>query len=194
MDYENIRTNKYISKLDLYLIQTRNLALLATLVMTISIFISWSFYPWSYSIKTNWISNLGSYFLNPQGAIFINIGFVFTGIIIGVIFLKGNDWLINFLGVILAFALISVGLQPQENLIGHSIFADIFFKVTLVVIILMCISMKNKPLKYFGFIAIVLNLYFLFWDFVPFLEWVTFVVNFSFILSSAFNNVNFRKV
>ncbi len=46
----------------------------------------------SYSPLENWLSDLGSNQLNPQGALFYNLGIIFTGIILLVFFSSLVQW------------------------------------------------------------------------------------------------------
>jgi hypothetical membrane protein len=49
-------------------------------------------YPAAYSPLNNWLSDLGSYTLNPRGAIFYNLGIVVAGVSIALFFFGLSPW------------------------------------------------------------------------------------------------------
>jgi hypothetical protein len=55
-------------------------------------FLSGFNFPSSYSPMSNWLSDLGSYQLNPKGAIFYNIGIITAGIALLPFFLGLSSW------------------------------------------------------------------------------------------------------
>ncbi len=55
-------------------------------------FLSLMNFPTSYSPMSNWLSDLGSYQLNPRGAIFYNVGIVVAGISMLPFFLGLSSW------------------------------------------------------------------------------------------------------
>jgi hypothetical membrane protein len=68
------------------------LAVVCYLVFTI---IAYSQYPFPYSPTSNWLSDLGNPNLNPQGAIFYNIGIISTACLLVLFFLGLSVWKIE---------------------------------------------------------------------------------------------------
>lgn len=187
--------NKYetIQRAKEYLYKTRNLVLLEVLIFLFFLVMSFVLYPLSYSVKTNWISNLGMYFLNPAGAIWFNVGLMGTGIFLIGIFFKGKNNYIKFFGIIMSFCMFMVGYFPQDSMINHSLFADIYFKCALICIILITLVVKDRAMQFYGLITIGVNIYFLTLGFGPFWEWIAFTFNFVFINYSAYKSYGINK-
>src|SRR5437763_1678291 len=59
-------------------------------------------YPLPYSPTRNWLSDLGNVDLNPEGALFYNIGIVATGVLLLAFFLGLSRW--------------KTGNNPRQNL------------------------------------------------------------------------------
>ncbi len=68
------------------------IAVLGYLFFTI---IAYSQYPLPFSPTTNWLSDLGNVDLNPDGAIFYNIGIILTALMLLVFFLGLSAWKIS---------------------------------------------------------------------------------------------------
>lgn len=54
--------------------------------------LAFSHYPGAYSPLRNWLSDLGSRSLNPQGARFYNLGIIATAVLLGAFFLGLSRW------------------------------------------------------------------------------------------------------
>jgi hypothetical membrane protein len=99
--------------------------ILAGLCYVIFTLLAYSRYPLPYSPTTNWLSDLGNPNLNPQGAIFYNIGIISTALFLIVFFLGLSVWkmenkraqvimlrLTQVFGVLGAFCMMMSGIFP----------------------------------------------------------------------------------
>jgi hypothetical membrane protein len=66
--------------------------ILIPVVYLVFTFLAYLAYPLPYSPLANWLSDLGSPVLNPQGAIFYNTGIILTAILLVVYFLGLSIW------------------------------------------------------------------------------------------------------
>ena len=57
--------------------------------------LAYSQYPLPFSPMTNWLSTLGDYTLNPNGAIFYNLGIILTGLMLLLFFVGLSAWKIE---------------------------------------------------------------------------------------------------
>ena len=69
--------------------------ILAVLCYLVFALLAFSRYPMPYSPMKNWLSDLGSVELNPDGAIFYNIGIISTALFLIVFFLGLSVWKIE---------------------------------------------------------------------------------------------------
>ena len=69
--------------------------ILAVLCYLVFALLAFSRYPMPYSPMKNWLSDLGSVDLNPDGAIFYNIGIISTALFLIVFFLGLSVWKIE---------------------------------------------------------------------------------------------------
>jgi hypothetical membrane protein len=150
-------------------------------------------YNGSYSIFNNWISDLGSSNKNPAGHIYFDIGCIFVGmaIIISTIGLekwktpscKQNNILLfsQFCGLLMALALIMVGIFSEDYGAIHYFWASIFFILFFIFMILTNIALKThlhylKFVWYYALITIMINFLFILASTVgvhmPLLEWL----------------------
>ena len=142
-----------------------------------------------YNMATNYLSDLGNYIYNPQGADFFNYGMIIVGIsmvpfFIGIMkFLEQNEHetivkFLQILGFASAFALIMIGIFSEnapEPL--HELWSMIFFVLILIVMGLASYVLLDddnfmKITSYYGFGALIFNVIFLFTG-SPLLEWLT---------------------
>jgi hypothetical membrane protein len=153
-------------------------------------FTSWAFYPISYSPVTNWLSDLGNSSYNPKGAVVYNVGCILTGIALFPFFLGLYRWhtdemwrkisliITQTLGALAAFSLIMIGVFSEDYGEVHHTWSMIFFLLNLMVLILVDASLFThpkyfKPIAYYGFIVVAINLLFVFVSNTPPLEWFT---------------------
>ncbi len=73
--------------------------ILATVCYVSLALLAFSRYPGAYSPLSNWLSDLGSSQLNPQGSVFYNTGVVAAGALLAVFFLGLSIWRMQELGV-----------------------------------------------------------------------------------------------
>lgn len=106
------------------------LAILSYLVFAL---LAFSCYPLPYSPTTNWLSDLGNPNLNPQGAIFYNLGIISTSLFLIVFFLGLSVWkiegnkvqlimlrLTQAFGILGAFCMMMSGIYPINLYKIHS--------------------------------------------------------------------------
>jgi len=107
--------------------------ILAGLCYVIFALFAYSRYPLPYSPTTNWLSDLGNPNLNPQGAIFYNIGIISTALFLSVFFLGLSVWkmennraqiimlrLTQVFGMLGAFCMMMSGIFPINLFEIHS--------------------------------------------------------------------------
>jgi hypothetical protein len=153
-------------------------------------FTSWALYPTPYNPVDNWLSDLGNSKGNPSGAIFYNLGCVFTGIALFPFFGGFYKWYTNqktrkiaimiaqSIGFLAAFSLIMIGVFSEDFGELHVFWSSIFFMLNLIVILLMSLSLFThpnyiKPNTYYGFTVAIINLLFVLVYDNPIFEWFT---------------------
>ena len=104
---------------------------------------SMSLYPQLYNPMTNWMSDLGSSKLNPEGAIIYNMGCIITGIVMFFFFIGLYEWYIGgkrnrnltimtqISGFYCAFAMIMLGIFPEDYFEIHIFWAISLFITTV---------------------------------------------------------------
>jgi len=110
--------------------------ILAVLVYLIFALFAFSRYPMPYSPMQNWLSDLGNVDLNPDGAIFYNIGIISTALLLIVFFLGLYVWkiednrvqiimlrLTQGFGILGSFCMIMSGIFPINLYKIHSIWS-----------------------------------------------------------------------
>lgn len=176
-----------------FLGETKKWTVVAGAIALGGMFLAFLHYPLVYSVKTNWISDLGNVFWNPIGAKFFNFGLIISGIVLFFIFIRANQKLVFGIGVIMSFALIGVGYCPENFPTLHMTFSSIFFTCAF-----LCITILNilnvystKGLLYYGLFVTFYNFYFI-TNVTPFTEWLLFGFDFLFIFVMAYNSYGFE--
>jgi hypothetical protein len=101
--------------------------------------IAFSFYPFSLSPISNWLSDLGNNFLNPEGAIFYRLAGILSGAVLLVFFWTLGYWtkgqnknihilflLVRVFGLIGSLSFIMTGVFSEDMMPMHS-----WFSITL---------------------------------------------------------------
>lgn len=114
-------------------------------------------YPLPYSPLSNWLSDLGNPNLNPQGALFYDIGIVATAVVLLPFFLGLSRWkmrnnrgqrlmllLTQGFGILGAFAMAMSGLFPMNSLALHS-----FFSACLYILLGTAFAFSVAALRYY---------------------------------------------
>jgi hypothetical membrane protein len=114
--------------------------ILAVLCYVVFALLAFSRYPLPYSPTTNWLSDLGNPNLNPQGAIFYNIGIISTSLFLIVFFLGLYVWkiednkvqlimlrLTQAFGILGAFCMMMSGIYPINLYKIHSFWSTSLF-------------------------------------------------------------------
>ncbi len=120
-------------------------------------FISWSLYPSAFSPLTNMISHLGDAVYNPNGAAWFNVGNILTGIGMVPFFIGFKLWylgdknqvflvkLAQIAGFVDAFAVIMIGLIPENLGLVHGYWAGFYFITNSLVLTLSYFAFRNHP-------------------------------------------------
>ncbi|MBA7507496.1 hypothetical protein ES706_06215 [subsurface metagenome] len=178
-------------------------------------FTSFALFSSPFSPLTHWLSDLGNSMMNynPQGAIFYNLGCIFTGIVLFPFFAGLNKWYINenrvkailvatqILGFFSAISLMMIGVFSEEFPQEHQFWGSIFFILTLLILILGNFSFLKhpnflKPFAYYGFVVAATNLILLIIVFIPLyfptIEWFTVFSSLSFVGVIVYNTYKLK--
>lgn len=181
--------------------------ILVILIYTISILVSWMFFPRPYSPLNNYLSDLGNYGWNPIGAYFFNFGCIFTSIALIPFYLGFRDWYpdeeknkkliikVQIIGLLSAVSLAMIGIFSEDFGFSHIFWSGIYFILNLSLLFLGSIILYRYedtkvevPFKRGGLIAFVitiLNLSFVVYYFIfstgPLLEWITVFCSLGFV-------------
>lgn len=152
--------------------------------LVIMIFLTCTFassmlYSGSYSPLNNWLSDLGNSKNNPTGHIFFNLGCVFAGssmllAVIGLVKWKTNNYKQNklilvsqYIGILMSFALIMVGIFSEDYGKIHYVWAAVFFITLFIFMIIINFTLKNhasyiKWIWYYSIVSIITDFVFMF--------------------------------
>ena len=131
------------------------LGLIAFAVFSVFTLTSLALYPTTYTPLYDWLSNLGNIFLNPNGAIFFNLGCIITGLILIPFIMNFHRWnptrryqkilvyTVIVLGIYACISLIGVGLFPETEIKMHIIAASGVFGTLFLMIILLTIALER---------------------------------------------------
>ncbi|MFX0073050.1 MAG: hypothetical protein ACFFAO_18385 [Candidatus Hermodarchaeota archaeon] len=159
-------------------------------------FISMAHYPGVYNPFMNWMSDLGNVELNPEGAIYFNIGIMATGVSLVPFFIGLYEWYIGgkrnkrltmmtqIAGFYCSFAMVMCGIYPENYFLIHIFWAMSLFIMTMFTFIFPSIALYKykftRNVAKFGFSAAAINL--ILWIFIiPIMEWATILLSFFFI-------------
>ncbi|MFX1450744.1 MAG: DUF998 domain-containing protein [Promethearchaeota archaeon] len=134
-------------------------------------FISYLHFPITYTIFTNYVSELGNPLRNPAGATYFNIGVILTGIALIPFFIGLHLWysevkwrtiliiISQFLGFSASFSVIMVGIFPEHLITAHLFWSYLFFILLLIFTLLISISLFTHPdfnriISLFGFVIV----------------------------------------
>ena len=188
----------------------------ATIILFVSIFISYLHYPIPFSIFTNYVSHLGNIFRNPSGASYFNIGLIITGItlfpfFIGFyLFYTETTWrnvLIigsQIMGFSASVSLVFVGIFPEHKLSEHLFWSYLFFILILIFVVLSAIALFKhenyiNELSYLGIGITVIYVIFFYWvvnniysGLNYLVEWLMFFSTFVYIGMIIFNMLRIK--
>ncbi|UCE10868.1 MAG: hypothetical protein JSW61_02775 [Candidatus Thorarchaeota archaeon] len=177
---------------------------LVILVYCLFTLVSWVYYPYPYSPQSNYLSRLGNFDYNPSGAIFYNLGCIFTGLVL-VPFFVSLYWLHSdyriasavlriglVFGVLSAIALIMIGVYSEDQGSPHMQASSTFFLLNFVVLLLVNIALLFhhgilRPVPLYGLVVDLSSLVFAFTTSGPLLEWYTVFGALLFVGFLAFN-------
>jgi hypothetical membrane protein len=130
--------------------------ILAVLVYLVFTLLAFSRYPLPYSPMKNWLSDLGNVNLNPDGAIFYNIGIISTALFLVVFFLGLHVWKIDHnktqiimliltqaIGILGSFCMMMSGIFPINLYKIHS-----FWSTSLYVLLSTAFIFSAAALRY----------------------------------------------
>ena len=85
---------------------------------------------------------------------------IVSGCILAIVFTRNKKTLITIFGGLFSGILALVGFFSENIPFEHRLFADFFFKVSMICVFLIVISTKSKIIRYFGLMtmAIILNI------------------------------------
>lgn len=150
-------------KKEVHLSLKRNLAfyssVFAVVIYLLLAFLAFISLSASYSPLENWLSDLGSYRLNPKGAIFYNLGIILTGITLIVFFSSLAEWkmvgnkkqnvmlfLTQFFGYAGAIAMIMSAVFPITNEGIHS-----FWSASLYILLGTAFAFSVAAMRYYPY-------------------------------------------
>jgi hypothetical membrane protein len=153
--------------------------------------VSWWLYPDRFTPLRNWLSDLGNYRRNPDGAVFYNIGCVLTALALLVFVVGLSSWrsgalreralivgsqLTGFASVV---SLAGIGVYSEDRIHQHMVYSNWFFASFPLFIVLLSSGIIRHPRTHksvaaLGFAVVLLGLAFhmVFPRSRP-LEWVT---------------------
>ena len=153
-------------------------------------FSSWALFPTPYSPVDNWLSDLGNYEYNPDGAILYNLGCILTGAA-GTLFVWGlKVWhteerartlvikAAQGLGLLACVFLICIGIFSEDFPPYHGIFSVAFFLTFGLFILVFIPSVFThprfmKPVGIFGILSLGIDISFGAVYGEPIMEWTT---------------------
>lgn len=179
----------------------RAAGIVAVLAFLVSVLAARSFYPGPYSPFTNWISDLGNPERNPEGAKFLNAGFIITGIAFFPFCLGLYRWhahgkgrsavfvLVALAGFYAALSMVMIGVFPENYATSHwfwavSLFGSLGFFLLLSAFHLLVCRAKDPAIRriaYCGFAAFLIDAMFglVFYDRV--FEWAAALASFAYV-------------
>jgi hypothetical protein len=144
----------------------------------------------------NWMSNLGNTSMNPNGAIYFNLGCIIAGFLLFPFFIGLYEWYIGskknknltigtqIAGFFSAFSLIMIGVFSEDTFILHIIWATTLFSVNNLTLILPAIALYQfnftRNIAKFAIIATIVNITYILTTW-PIIEWATIFMSFGFI-------------
>lgn len=153
-------------------------------------FSSWALFPTPYSPVDNWLSDLGNYEYNPDGAVLYNLGCIITGIA-GILFVWAlKVWYTEertrtlvvkaaqALGLVACGFLICIGIFSEDFPPYHGIFSVAFFVTFGLFIFVFVPSVFThprfmKPVGIFGVVSLGIDISFGAVYGEPIMEWTT---------------------
>ena len=161
--------------------------------------LSWLLYPSEFSPMTHYLSDLGNYIVTPYGAIFYNLGCIFTGLALIPFFFGFRIWYkpqkrVNYvfaigeiLGIISGVALVMIGVFSEDQGQLHMIASSIFFLINFFTLFILSIAFflhdrSFKLIPVYGIIFDVSTLILSFQIGGPIVEWFTVFGSLFFVL------------
>jgi hypothetical membrane protein len=136
--------------------------------------------------------------------VFFNSGCILTGLALFPFFAGMYKWYTNerwrksllrvtqLVGFVAAFALVMIGVFPEDRIVQHLFWAEVFFAFNLIMLILANVSLMNhrgfkKPVGYYGFAVALINVLFVVFRNTPVLEWFTVFTALGFVALLSYN-------
>ncbi len=170
----------------------------ATVVFWSFALFSFALYPGDYNPFVNWMSDLGCFACNPNGAYFFNLGSIFSGISLFFFFFGLYEWylggrrnkvftiLTQISGFISAFSMVMIGIYPLDIFEIHMTWAAALFTVSAFSTLFPAIALYKfkftRNTAKFGFFVSAVNILFRFFVTIPIFEWVAIFLSFCFVL------------
>ncbi len=169
---------------------------------------SFALYPLHFRITENYLSDLGSSAVNPHGACVYNVGIALAGVSLLPFFAGFAAWrpsarwrtrllvVTQLLGFVEAFALVMIGVYPENTGAPHVLWSNIQFFVNLLVLSLGTAALVPhprflKPIGVYSIVAIATQLAALVLIFLgsssPLVEWLAVSTTLVFVGLVSFN-------
>jgi hypothetical membrane protein len=158
----------------------RNLSFLASVIIVIGYllftFLAFMYFPDTFSPLRNWLSDLGNDQINPQGAIFYNLGIILTSVVIVPFFLGLSEWkipgnkiqkimllLTQVFGYLGAFAMFMSAVFPIAFKNAHSFWSALLYILLGTAFTFSLAALRYDPrypkwLLAFGGLVVIVNL------------------------------------
>ena len=184
--------------------------LAAIAVYVLCTFVAAALFPARYSPFDHWISDMGSYALNPSGAIVYNVGAGIAGLLLMPFFVSLASWYYlakrdkylyvgaELSGLVAAFGMIMHAVF-QEGTSLHFLWAAVCFGMLVVVLIVADLALLknpkfNKLIGYYGFLAALFGIVFFalfvgMKDTPIIMEWVAAYSGFLWVVLTSFNAI-----
>jgi hypothetical membrane protein len=178
----------------------------AIVVYLVGAGIAWWLYPHRFTPLSNWLSDLGNYRRNPDGAVFYNLGCVLTALALLVFVIGLSSWRAGALreraliassqltGFASVVSLAGLGVYSEDRIHQHMVYSNWFFASFPLFIVLLSRGILRHPrmqksVAVLGFAVVLLGLVF----HVAFprsrpLEWVTELGFLTYVGLLAFNS------
>jgi len=143
-------------------------------IVTFCIFflISVSLLPFFINPFNNWMSDLGNSSMNPNGALFFNLGCIITGLLLFPYYFGLYKWyldkkwhklliiVVQFAGCCSAFALIMLGAFSEDIMDIHLFWSSLYFIFNMFVLIFSTFSLLKHPhfIKSIGIYGVIITI------------------------------------
>jgi len=162
--------------------------------------IALGFFPTTFNVYTNFLSDLGGHVKNPVGGIFFNLGcilgavafFIFVGSLVGWHYpqkwQKNTVYVSQLIGGVSALGMMMIGIITEDNYSVHITWAGFFFVCLSLFIVLLSILLIFTPPRFFrlisvfGFAVAIFGVYFDIGAHTQFMELIAVILSLAFFV------------